>query len=344
MVLTLPAVTRAAVYHGPGDVRIEQVTLPAPGPGEVLARIRACGLCSSETMAWYMTRKAPVPLGHEPVGEIVATGSGVTHPPGQRVFIHHHAPCHVCRACRRGDFVHCATWRRTRLVPGGLAEYALVPPEVAAADLLPLPPALSDEAAVFIEPLATVAKAQRRVRLRAEDRLAVIGLGVMGLLHLRLARRRGVQVIVGMDPLPQRQAAARSAGADVVIGETGPEAAGLVREATGEGADVVIVTPSSLEALRLGVACAAPGGRVVVFAPLAPETAWPLSVHDLFFREVTIVPSYSAGPDDTREALSRLAEGLPVEDLITHRLPLDEAAEGYRLIAAGRALKVVVRP
>ncbi|MGH2452952.1 MAG: alcohol dehydrogenase catalytic domain-containing protein [bacterium] len=343
MVLTLPAVTRAAVYHGPGDIRIERLPLPAPASGELLARIRACGLCSSETMAWYMARKAPAPLGHEPVGEVVAVGAGVALAPGVRVFIHHHAPCHGCRACRRGDFVHCLTWRRTRLTPGGLAEFALIPAEVVSADLLPLPPEVGDEAAVFVEPLACAVKALRRARIRPDDRVAVIGLGVIGLLHVLLLRARGVEQVVGVDPLPDRQAAGREAGATVLPGG-GADAAASVREATGGGADLVIVTPGSVEALRLGFESAAPGGRLLLFTPLPPETTWPLPVHDLFFREITVIPSYSAGPDDTRDALGLLAAGLPVERLITHRLGLDDAAEGYRLIAAGRALKVVVTP
>jgi L-iditol 2-dehydrogenase len=144
-----------------------------------------------------------------------------------------------------------------------------------------------------------------------------------------------------VDPLPERRAAGRGAGAQVIAG--GVDGAGL-RETTEGGADLVIVTPPSLEALRLGFDSVAPGGRLVVFTPLPPEESWPLPVHDLFFREVTVIPSYSAGPDDTREALAHLASGLPVDTLITHRLSLDEAAQGYRLIAEGRALKVVVRP
>ncbi|HEV8339722.1 MAG TPA: alcohol dehydrogenase catalytic domain-containing protein [bacterium] len=343
MALTLPAVTRTAVYHGPGDIRIERVPIPAPGPGEILARIRACGLCSSETMSWYMQRKAPVPLGHEPVGEVVVAGGGVSRRPGERVFIHHHAPCHTCRACRRGDFVHCQTWRRTRLVPGGLAEYALVPAPVVAADLLALPPEVDDETAVFVEPLACALKALRRARLRPDDRVAVIGLGVIGLLQVLLLRAHGAERVIGVDPLPERRAAGLEAGAQVV-GGAGVDVTTLVRESTDGGADLVIVTPPSLEALRLGFDCVAPGGRLVVFTPLPPEESWPLPVHDLFFREVTVIPSYSAGPDDTREALAQLSAGLPVRNLITHRLRLDEAAEGYRLIAAGRALKVVVHP
>jgi len=343
VVLTLPTTTRAAIFYGPDDIRLERVPLAAPGPQEVLVRIRACGLCSSETLAWYMQRKAPVPLGHEPAGEVVAAGEGAGVAPGQRVFVHHHAPCLQCRACRRGDYVHCQTWRGTRLVPGGLAEYALVPAQITAADLLPLPASVSDVAAVFVEPLACVVKSLRRARVRPGDRLAVIGLGVMGLLHILLARELQLERLIGVDLLPERLAAARAAGADDVL-MGGEDVAARVREATGGGADVVIVTPASLDAIQLGYESVAPGGRIVIFTPVPPEDLWALPVHDMFFREVEIVPTYSAGPNDTREALRRLAEGLPVESLISHRFDLNGAAEGYRLVAQGRALKVVVQP
>ncbi len=343
MVLTLPTITRAAVFHGPDDIRLERVPLTAPADKEVLVRIRACGLCSSETLAWYMQRKAPVPLGHEPVGEVVAAGEGAGVSPGERVFIHHHAPCLQCRACRRGDYVHCQTWRRTRLTPGGLSEFALVPAEITAADLLPLPDGLSDDAAVFVEPLACVVKSLRRARVRDGDRVAVIGLGVMGLLHILLARGLPIERIVGVDLLSERLAAARTAGVDdAVMGGEG--AAARVRAATEGGADVVIVTPASLEAVQVGYESVAPGGRLVIFTPVPPEELWPLPLHDMFFREVEIVPTYSSGPNDTREALRRLAGGLPVESLISHRFDLEGAAEGYRLVAQGRALKVVVQP
>src|SRR5574341_1308850 len=152
-------VSRAVVWHGPDDLRIEEHTLPAPGPGELLVRVVACGWCASETMSWYMARKAPGALGHEPVVEVVATGDGVeAYTPGDRLFVHHHAPDFTCRACRRGDYVHCTTWRSTRLNPGGLSEYALVPAHVVRGDVHRLPPGMDDDVATFVEPLACVVK------------------------------------------------------------------------------------------------------------------------------------------------------------------------------------------
>jgi L-iditol 2-dehydrogenase len=337
---------RAAVFHGPDDLRLEEVPLPPLGAGDMLLRITACGLCPGEVMDWYLARKAPVALGHEPVGEVLETGEGVGFRPGERVFVHHHAPCLSCRWCERGDYVHCRTWRARRLTPGGLATYAVAHAPAPRADALRVPAGLSDEAATFIEPLACAVKSLRRARLRPGDRVLVLGLGVMGLLHLLALRAiAGPGLLVGADRLARRAAMA-TPWCDVVVDTTRVALADAVADAThGAGADVVIVGPGSVEALEAGRRCAAPGGTLVVFTPTPPDVTWPLAVHDVFFRETTIVPSYSAGPADTREALRLLAGGLPVESLITHRLPLDQVAEGYALVrAADDALKVVVRP
>lgn len=346
MAVASPRVAQAVVFHAPGDLRLEEVPIPAPGPGELLLRITACGLCPGEVMDWYIARKAPVPLGHEAVGCVVEAGPGARFRPGDRLFVHHHAPCLACRACRRADHVHCPAWRPRRLVPGGLSTYALARAAAVTADAALLPGDISDEAATFIEPLACVVKSLRRARLRHGDRVLVIGAGVMGLLHLMLlGARPEPALLIAADRQHSRiEAARRYAHAVVDVGQTSlPEA---VREATGgDGADIVVVGPGTVEAVESGLRCVAPGGTLVVFTPTAPEDLLPLRLHDVFFNEVTLVPSYSAGPDDTREALALLREGLPVTPLITHRLPLEQASLGYALIrAAGTALKVLVVP
>jgi len=345
MALARPTTAIAAIYYAPGDLRLEEVPLPPLGRGEMLIRIRACGLCPGEVMDWYMARKAPVPLGHEPVGEVVEVTDGVAFRPGDRVFVHHHAPCLTCRFCSRGDFVHCATWRPRRLLPGGLATYAIVQAPAVASDVVRVPDNLSDDTATFIEPLACVVKSVRRARVREGDRVAVIGLGVMGMLHLLVLRASAAPgQLLAADRVPERLA--RGVGlADVVIDTSRASLAEAVGRATDGGADVVIVGPGSVEALEAGRMTVAPGGTLVVFTPTPPDVVWPIRMHEVFFNETTIVPSYSAGPNDTREAVRLLAGGLAVEPLITHRLPLADTGEGYALVrAAGPALKIVVQP
>src|SRR5579863_1546303 len=110
-----------------GDIRVERSARPEVGPNDILVRTRACGICSGDIMPWYIRRKAPLVLGHEPVGIVEEVGAEVRgFKRGERVFVHHHAPCLRCAACRRREYVQCPTWRATNLRPGGMAEYFLV--------------------------------------------------------------------------------------------------------------------------------------------------------------------------------------------------------------------------
>ena len=135
--MTLPETMRAAILYDAGDVRVEERPVPTLGEGELLVRTAASGICTSDVMAWYVKRKAPLVLGHEPAGVIAAVGAGAlprdedgrAFAPGDRVFAHHHAPCFACRRCARGEHVQCATWRATRIDPGGIAEFFRVPRE-----------------------------------------------------------------------------------------------------------------------------------------------------------------------------------------------------------------------
>lgn len=341
-----PEDNRVARFYDVGDIRLETEPRPEPGPGEAVVRTRACGICSGDLMGWYLRRKAPLVFGHEVVGEIASVGSGVTDfRPGDRVFVHHHAPCLGCARCRRGDYVHCPAWRQSRIVPGGMAEYFLVPEGNLARDTLHLPENLDWEAAALVEPVACVVKSLRRAGLRGGERVLVIGLGIMGQLHVALASHFGAGEVIGTDFEPARCERAREIGAVATIDAGSQDVTGeLARLTDGELAEVVVVGPGSPEAMRLGLDCAAPGGRVILFTPARPDETLTVPVHDLYFREVSLVPSYSAGPDDTREAIRHLAAGhVPVERLVTHRFPLDRIGEAYETAKdLRRALKTLV--
>ncbi|HET9341360.1 MAG TPA: alcohol dehydrogenase catalytic domain-containing protein [Candidatus Eremiobacteraceae bacterium] len=337
-------VTRAAMYDRDGSISIREIELPQMNDGEALVRITACGICPGEAMDWYVARKAPFVLGHEPVGIVEAIGAGVDRlRKGDRVFIHHHAPCMTCKWCERGDYVQCETWRPARLVPGGMSERAVVQAQSVAVDMLTLPDAVDDDVATFVEPLATVVKSLDRAGDVRGRSVLVIGLGVMGLLHVMLAGRRDAALIIGVDGVDIRRAKALSIGAHAVFAPS--EAVARVKEATGGGADVVVVGPGSTAAMDAAAASVAPGGTIVLFTPLPPGERWGIPVNDLFFKDVRITHSYSAGPGDTRKALELLENGLPVADLITHRLPLTDVRNAYDLVRdAGEALKVIVYP
>lgn len=343
----LPATTRVAEYRSGGEIVVREAILPAPREGEICVRIDACGICSSETLRWYMDAKAPIVLGHEPVGRVAAVGDAAPFAVGDRVFIHHHAPCKQCARCRRGDYVQCDSWRATRLSPGGLSQYATVPALNVKQDVLRLPDELSDGRATLIEPLATVVKSVRRSGLRHGDRVLVVGLGAMGMLHALAAQRAGAAQLFGADRSRFRLEAASRFGVDQAI-DAGSGASlreELLRRTAGDGAEIVFVTPGSRAALESALPCVARGGTLVVFTPLPPDERWPLDVADAFFKDVNIVTSYSAGPDDTRAALALLTSGLAVDSLFTHRFDLEHAADAYAALKdIESSLKVVVYP
>jgi L-iditol 2-dehydrogenase len=337
---------KVARLYTASDIRIEEDPLPVVGPGEALVRTRSCGICSGDIMGWYMEKKAPLVFGHEPAGEIVDLGSGVEgFSTGDRVFVHHHAPCGTCRRCLRGDFVHCPTWRATKLEPGGMAEYFKVSKQNLSVDTLVLPDELSFDAGSMIEPAACVVKSIRRAGIRKGDVVAVVGLGIMGQLHVLLAKLAGA-VVIAADLVPFRLNKALELGADAVVDVREQSLAeGVAAANAGEKADVVIVGPGSLEAMRSGLSAAAPGGKVVLFTTSHPSDRLEISPFELYFDEISIIPSYSCGPDDTRVALEHLRAGeLPLDQLITHRFALEDIHDAFR--AAGNvdeALKTVIK-
>ncbi|GIW40065.1 MAG: sorbitol dehydrogenase [Candidatus Binatia bacterium] len=328
------------------DLRIEEEAVPEPGPEDALVRVRACGICSGDVVPWYVRKKAPVVLGHEVSGRIVALGERVSKfRVGQRVFVHHHAPCLECESCRRGEFVQCPVWRASRLVPGGLAEFVLVPARNLEVDTLELPPHVGFEDGALVEPVACVVKSLRRAGSLEGATVLVVGLGVMGLFHVILARHRGAGRIFGADFVAARRRKAEEVGADGTIDASSEDVAEAVRRLTGgRGADVVVVGPGTLEAWDVGFRSAADGGVVVLFMGTEPGRVFPLDAHRFFFREIRLVPSYSCGPYDTREALDLVARGVVrAKDVVTHVFPFEKVAEAYRTAAEDKsAIKTMV--
>ncbi len=322
-----------------GDIRVEQSARPEVGPDDILVRASACGICSGDIMPWYIRRKAPLVLGHEPVGVVEEAGAAVRgFRPGERVFVHHHAPCFDCAACRRGEYVQCATWRATKITPGGMAEYFLVSAENQR-DTLRLPDDVADIDGVLVEPAACVVKSIRRSGLKPGETILVIGLGIMGMMHVKLARHHGAGLVIGADLFETRASRAKALGADIGLVVSGDDLAEQVRQITdGAMADVVIVGPGTARALSAGIAAAGKGATVVQFTATPPEEEMLVRPHDLYFNETRLIPSYSCGPDDTREGRGVLS----ARELVTHRFPLARICEAYDQAQKPDSLKVVV--
>jgi L-iditol 2-dehydrogenase len=325
---------RAAVLYDVDDIRIEERAIPQLREGEVLVQTMASGICSGDVMAWYIRRKAPLVLGHEPAGIVAEARGDAGFAVGDRVFVHHHAPCFACRACERGAHVQCATWRSTKIEPGGMAQYFRVAQENLR-DTLVLPEKVGFADASLVEPLACVVKSLRRSGVASGDRCYVIGLGVMGLLHVLAARALGATVF-GSDFIAKRREVAERNGAVAFH----PDDAGRV---LGDGADVVICGPGTAPAIRAALEAAAPGGTVVMFTPFPPEVPVSIEPERFYFRDLRVVASYSCGPDDTRAALALIeGEVVTAEKVGATLLQLDDVPRAYAEFAEARIIKPIV--
>ncbi len=325
---------RAAVLYDVDDVRIENRAVPELGDGELLIRTMASGICSGDVMQWYIRRKAPLVLGHEPAGVVVEARGDMGFSIGDRVFVHHHAPCLACRACTHGEYVQCATWRATKIDPGGIAEYFRVP-QANLHDTLLLPAHVSFADASLVEPLACVVKSLRRSGLRAGDRLYVIGLGVMGQLHVLAGRSLGARVFAS-DYIEERRNVGLRNGAAAFH----PDDA---RRTLGDGADVVICGPGTAEAMRRAVEAVAPAGTVVMFTPFPPDVSVSIDPERLYFNDLRVVASYSCGPNDTRAALDLIAKKIVTAEKVDATLvAIDEVPRAYRQFAQALMIKPIV--
>jgi L-iditol 2-dehydrogenase len=339
-----------------GETVIEEAPDPACGPGDVVCRVLACATCGSDVQDAYVARKLPAVLGHEPAGEVMAVGRDVAGVrPGDRVAIHHHAPCGACARCRGGHETLCAAYRASALDPGGFAEYVRVPAELVG-ELLPLD-GLDPVAATCTEPLACALRAVDRAAVRPGESLLVVGAGCSGLLNIAAARARGIDDVRVREPDPDRLARAlawgarehgaphrREHGAPHRREHGAPHRRDRAHD-DGGAVDAAIVCTSKPAAVAEAAAALAPGGRLVLYAPLAPGEPVGVDGWDVFTRELTVTASWSAGPADMRAALALLREGaVPTDELITARYPLERTGEALAAQRDGRVLKAVVVP
>jgi L-iditol 2-dehydrogenase len=336
------------MYYNNHDVRVQEMPTPKIGPGEILVRIEASGICGSDVMEWYRIKKAPLVLGHEIGGQVVEVGNGVTrYKVGDRISASHHVPCNTCRYCLTGRHTVCDTLRTTAFYPGGFAEYVRLPAINVDRGVYPLPEELSYEDGTFIEPLACVLRAQRAARLQPGQNVLVVGSGMTGLLHVMLARASGAARIIATDIMRYRLDAALKLGANAVI-RAEEDVPARVRELNdGHLADLVIVCTGAVSAINQALQSVDRGGTVLLFAPTEPGIMIPIDVTQLFFRDgVTLTSSYAGSPADHMTAMELIRAGnLKVRDMVTHRLSLKETGLGFRLVTeAKESIKVIIEP
>lgn len=339
---------RVLVYYASDRIEIEDHEVPNPGSGEILVRVRASGVCSGETMDWYMESKAPLVPGHEPAGEVVEIGSGVNDfDVGDRVFVHHHVPCMNCHYCEREMYTQCPVWKEKQIYPGAMAEFIVVRERAVRIDTLRLPKGVSYDGGALIEPVACSVKAIKKSNITEKSSVLVVGLGFMGIVNALLAKHYGAKLVAGLDLRSWRLLQAHNLGIEHAENPLTINTMDWAMDITsGNLFDIVIVGPGIPKVIQSSINLVSPGGNLIIFTPTPPNSPTQVDFNRIYFREIRVIPSYSSGPSDTREALSLIEGGvISPQKLITHRFSLEEANRAYELVKQGNeSLKVLVIP
>ena len=338
---------RVAMYYNNKDVRIQDLPEPQISDDELLVKVKASGICGSDVLEWYRVKKAPLVLGHEITGEITRIGKSVKgYKPGDRVFVSHHVPCNNCYYCLNGDHTVCQTLHATNYYPGGFSEYIRVPAINVERGVFLLPDEISFEVGTFIEPLACVLRGQRMIQLKAGQSVLILGAGISGLLHLLTATSRQAGRIIVTDINEYRLKAAKNLEAYAVINAGEDIVTALLKANNNRLADQVIICTGATSAFLQSLQCVDRAGTILCFAATEPGVTLPVPVNDFWRNSVKIMHSYGASPLDITQAIELLKAGIvDVKKLITHRLSLSEAAQGFELASGAKeCIKVILNP
>ena len=345
---------KAAVYRGAGVVRLEEVPLPEVGPGEMLVRVEACGICGTDIKK---IQKALLPppriFGHEIAGTVVQAPRGAAFAEGGRVVLHHHIPCRDCFYCQRGVYAQCETYKRNGTTAGfepaggGFAEYVKALGWIVERGAIRVPDGVPPEVAAFVEPVNTCLKAVRKAQVGRGQTALVVGQGPIGLILTQLCRWSGVEVLAS-DTLEVRLARSRDLGAAATLhAGAGRDVPSEVRRLTGgRGVDCAFLAAPGGPAVDQAIAATRPGGRVMVFAATSPGEVAEVDLGALCAAEKEILTSYSASVD-VQDLAAQLVFGreVRVAELISHRFPLEQAPQALEVASrpAPGVLKVMLQ-
>lgn len=345
---------KAAVYVGDCCVSVETVATPSIGPEEILVRVEACGICHTDLKKiQYNLLTPPRIYGHETAGVVVSVGGNVTrYAPGDRVIAFHHIPCNDCFYCHRHLYAQCPVYKKVGVTAGyepaggGFAQYVRIMDWIVERGVERIPPGVSFDQACWVEPVNTCLKGIELLKLQPGETIAVLGQGPIGLIFTMLAKRTGAQVIA-TDTIELRRNLAAQFGA-IPFDPREQDFLTAVRQATeGRGADAVILATSVPGLVEQALRISRPGARILLFAQTSASERIEMAGADICVAERTLFGSYSADVDLQQESARLVFSGeLPLEQLISHRLPLTEIARGIDIAKHPNAesLKVVVHP
>lgn len=353
----IPTEMRAAVYRGINDVRVETVPVPQIGPGEVLVRVAACGICGTDLKKIHSgSHSAPRIFGHETAGTIAAIGDGVEgFAVGDRVMVFHHIPCGQCYYCRKKTFAQCPVYKRVGCTAGfepaggGFAEYVRVMDWIVRRGLVKIPDGVPFEQAAFVEPVNTCYKAIRNLALAPDETVLVIGQGPIGILLAALAARTGARVLTS-DLFPERHKIASDYGLNRPIDAGRQDVIRLTHEASdGRGADAVILAVGGNALIKTAMDAARPGGHILLFAATQHGEAI-VDPAAICMDEKSLVGSYSASVEIQDEAAQLVFDGygenFDLTRLISHRYSLEDAVEAIHVASnpGPGSMKIFLEP
>jgi len=342
---------KAAVYHGPRDVRIEDVPRPEAHAGEAILRVLRCAVCGTDKRIYLHGQKNVVPptiTGHEVVGVVDELGAGVTGlEVGQPVIAATVIGCGECVYCDREQYNLCE--RFTALGydhAGGFAEFMRIPARaVAQGNVIPIPAGMSPDRAALVEPLSCCLNGQEYLDPQSGDRALVFGAGPIGLMHATLLAARGCAPVVVADVFEERLACVSEFGlGEPVLTPAGDPVEAVLAAAGGERFDVIVTACSVKTVQDAALRLARKKARVSFFAGVPKDDpVLPVDTNRLHYNEISVFGAFASNLRHYRQALERVArDDVPWDRFITHRFKLDEIVKAFEVIEAGQGIKIVI--
>jgi L-iditol 2-dehydrogenase len=345
----------AAVYHGPNDLRVEDVPVPKIGPGEILVKVLSASICGTDLRIFHGNhRKYPpgtvrIP-GHEVVGTIAELGSEVSdHFIGERVFCAPNTGCGHCQQCITGNNNLCANYDAIGVTSdGGFAEYVRIPANsVQQGNVIPISESVDPAVAALTEPFACVLRGQNALHMQPGEVVLVIGAGPIGVMHTKLARARGAGRVIVSEPIRERAAQILRMGADRVVDPSSENLKAVVNEESqGRGADAVIVAAPVHAAQESALDLAAISGRINYFGGLPKDR--PTINFDsnlVHYKELVVTATTACSTADCWQATQIINSGLvDLSDVVSQRFPLKDAVAAFAAAEDRKSLKIVLEP
>jgi L-iditol 2-dehydrogenase len=345
----------AAVYHGPKDLRVEQVPVPKIGPGELLIKVMDASICGTDLRIFHgnhrMYTEGTVRIpGHEVVGTIAEMGGNIAgYHIGQRVFVAPNMGCGHCRQCISGNNNLCANYDAVGVtIDGGFAEYMRVPANsVNQGNVIAISESVDPAVAALMEPFACVLRGQNALHIKPGETVLVMGAGPIGVMHTKLAKVRGAGRVIVSEPIPDRATQAKLMGADRVVNPTEEDLQGVLNEETaGRGADVIIVAAPVHAAQEAALNLAAIGGRINFFGGLPKDR--PTINFDsnlVHYKEIVVTATTACSTADCWQTAEIVNAGLvDLSGLVSQRFPLSEAVKAFVAAEDRKSLKIVLEP